>query len=165
MKSTRISETNKEQVTDCSRRKFITSSALGITTILGANQLLNASDNLILNNQNEQTTTERRHKCKITVLRRELYEDLQAEYLANPNYGKCELFQEGQEWIVDEQSYWTMLDGQFCAYAWDAISKWVYTAIQGGSMLRGFTKDENVIIASCIDGTRPVIFKLERIDG
>lgn len=36
--------------------------------------------------------------------------------------------------------------------------------LQGGSIMEGWTKDENVMIASCNDGTRPVIFKIERID-
>jgi len=103
----------------------------------------------------------RRHKCKITVLRRELYEDLQAEYSANLKAGKCELFREGQEWIVDERNY--LINSQLiCSYAWDAISKWVYAALQGGSMLRA--NDEKVAITCCNDGIRPVIFKLERID-
>lgn len=30
--------------------------------------------------------------------------------------------------------------------------------------MRGWTNDERVMIACCNDGTRPVIFKLERID-
>ena len=57
-----------------------------------------------------------------------------------------------------------MLDGKFCAEAWDAISRYVYAALQGGAIMRGWTNDEKVMIACCNDGTRPVIFKLERID-
>ncbi len=30
--------------------------------------------------------------------------------------------------------------------------------------MRGWMKDENVMIACCSDGTRPVVFKIERID-
>ena len=103
-------------------------------------------------------------KCKITVLKRGLYEDLQKEYLSNPNAGKCSTFVEGQEFIVDDKNYWRMLNGKFCTGAWDAISKYVYAAIQGGSFLRDWNKDENVMIVCCSDGTRPVTFKLERID-
>ena len=41
-------------------------------------------------------------KCKITVLRREYYQDLADQYLADPQVGKCPLFKEGQElfWSV-----------------------------------------------------------------
>lgn len=30
--------------------------------------------------------------------------------------------------------------------------------------MRGWVKKENTMIACCSDGTRPVIFKIERID-
>jgi uncharacterized repeat protein (TIGR04076 family) len=94
-----------------------------------------------------------------------LYEDLRDEYCADPNAGKCDLYQEGQEWIVDVMGFATMLNGQFCSLAWDAISKFVYAALNGGSIfISGWMKDEKVMIACCNDGIRPVIFKLERID-
>ena len=48
--------------------------------------------------------------------------------------------------------------------AWDAISRYIYTALQGGSIMHGWTNDDRVMIACCNDGTRPVIFKIERID-
>jgi uncharacterized repeat protein (TIGR04076 family) len=104
------------------------------------------------------------YKCKITVLKMELYEDLQEQYLQDPNSGKCPLFTVGQEIIVDLGSYWNMLDGKFCAYAWDAINKFIYAALQGGSILRGWNKDEKVMIVCCPDGVRPVTFKVERIN-
>ena len=104
------------------------------------------------------------HTCKITVLRREFYQDLADEYLIDPNVGKCDLFYDGQEFILDQKSFWHMMDGKFCAEAWDAISRYVYAALQGGSIMNGWTKDKKVMIACCNDGTRPVIFKLERID-
>ncbi|MBQ9896107.1 MAG: TIGR04076 family protein, partial [Synergistaceae bacterium] len=51
-----------------------------------------------------------------------------------------------------------------CSEAWDAISRYIYTALQGGSIMRHWTNDERMMIACCSDGTRPVIFKIERID-
>lgn len=109
-----------------------------------------------------------KHKCKITVLRKELYEDLQEEYLADPKSGACSIFEVGQEFILErdgeKDDFWHMMDGKFCGEAWDCISRYVYTALQGGSIMRGWTNDEKVMIASCNDGTRPVIFKIERID-
>jgi hypothetical protein len=35
--------------------------------------------------------------------------------------------------------------------------------VTGGSITRGRTNDETVMITCCNDGTRPVIFKWERI--
>lgn len=104
------------------------------------------------------------HKCKITVLRREYYQDLADQHLANPKVGKCDLFYDGQEIIVDGEGFWKMLHGNFCSEAWDCISRYVYAALQGGSIMRGWTNDEKVMISCCNDGVRPVIFKLERIE-
>ena len=36
--------------------------------------------------------------------------------------------------------------------------------LQGGSIMKGWMKEENTMITCCSDGTRPVIFKIERID-
>lgn len=52
----------------------------------------------------------------------------------------------------------------FCAEAWDAISRYIYTALQGGSIMHQWTNDDRIMITCCNDGTRPVIFKIERID-
>ena len=54
--------------------------------------------------------------------------------------------------------------GQMCIRGRDAISRYIYTGLQGGSVMAGWMKDENVMITCCSDGTRPVIFKIERID-
>ncbi|MCD8349443.1 MAG: TIGR04076 family protein [Planctomycetaceae bacterium] len=105
-----------------------------------------------------------KHKVKITVLRREYYQDLADKYLADPNVGKCQIFEDGQEIMVETDDYFRLLHGNFCSEAWDAISRYVYTALQGGSIMRGWTNDEKMMIACCNDGTRPVIFKIERID-
>lgn len=51
-----------------------------------------------------------------------------------------------------------------CSEAWDAISRYIYTGLQGGSIMKSWMKDENTMITCCSDGTRPVIFKIERID-
>lgn len=109
-----------------------------------------------------------KHKVKITVIKKECYEDLQEKYLANPKSGPCSMFEVGQEFIIgrgeSEYSFGRMMDGAFCAEAWDAISRYVYTACQGGSIMEGWTNDERMMIACCNDGTRPVIFKIERMD-
>lgn len=112
----------------------------------------------------EENTLMKKHKCKITVLRREWYQDLADKYLADPQTGKCSFFRDGQEFIVDAPAYFRMLNGQFCSEAWDCISKYVYAALQGGAIMDGWTNDEKIMIACCNDGVRPVIFRIERID-
>lgn len=104
-----------------------------------------------------------KNKAKITVLRKCYFQDLADQHLNDPTVGPCAIFQEGQEFIVDKQSYLTMLNGQFCSEAWAAISHYVYTALQGGDVMHGWTNDEAVMIACCSDGVRPVVFKIERL--
>ena len=51
-----------------------------------------------------------------------------------------------------------------CAELWDAISRYIYTGLQGGSIMKGWIERENEMIACCSDRIRPVIFKIGRID-
>jgi hypothetical protein len=96
------------------RRDFITKSlSAGVVAGMGFSLLPQEAKANSIENEVKQT----KHKCKITVLRRELYEELQEEYLAYLKAGKCDFFKDGQEILVDESSYWRMLDGKMCAYA------------------------------------------------
>ncbi len=63
-----------------------------------------------------------------------------------------------------QDDFYNLMNGKFCGEAWDAISRYVYSALQGGSIMRKWTNDDRMMIACCNDGTRPVIFKIERID-
>lgn len=111
-----------------------------------------------------------KHLCKVTVIDKKCYEDLQRAYLADPESGPCKCFEVNDEFLfdADHDDFWHFgrdLEKPFpCAESWDAISRYVYAALQGGSIMRGWTRDEREMIACCNDGTRPVIFKIERID-
>lgn len=135
-----------------------------------------------------------RHQCKVTVLDKKLFSDIQEKYCTNPESGKCPCYYVGDEFLFRRENgidnYWHMGAGTlikrgcpdpddgipenaphcgeegipFCSEAWDAISRYIYAALQGGSIMRGWMRDENVMIACCNDGTRPVIFKIERHD-
>ena len=137
-----------------------------LAVVMGGNVLPAQGEELFYNHPNVSNNMNKRmkHKCKITILKRECYKDLQAEYLADPKSGPCPYFREGQEIIVDNDNFFRMLHGTFCAEAWDCISRYVYAALQGGSIMQGWTNNEKVMITCCNDGMRPVIFKLERID-
>lgn len=150
------------------RRKFFKTASILVAAAgthclsAGGNELFyNVIQTESLNHYNKKRM---KHKCKITVLKRECYKNLQAEYLAAPQSGPCPYFHEGQEIIVDSDNFFRMLNGGFCSEAWDCISRYVYAALQGGSIMRGWINDEKVMITCCNDGTRPVIFKLERLD-
>lgn len=127
-----------------------------------------------------------KHRCKVTVLDTKCFEEYQNEYLADPKSGPCPCYHAGDEYIFDrtpdKDDFWhmglntlvksngdpdTTAGGEkmpFCAEAWDAVSRYIYTALQGGSIMQGWTNDERMMISCCNDGTRPVIFKIERID-
>ena len=51
-----------------------------------------------------------------------------------------------------------------CGEAWDCISRYVYAGLQGGALMSRWTNDERMMVACCNDGTRPVSFKIVRID-
>ena len=108
------------------------------------------------------------YKCKMTVIDKKVFDNLQEKYLADSKSGACPFYEVGTEYIFErygeEDTFWRMGKGAHCSEAWDCFSRYVYTALQGGSIMRGWTNDEHIMIACCNDGTRPVIFKIERLD-
>lgn len=116
-----------------------------------------------------------RHTVDVTVLRRNCFEDLQEVYLADPASGPCPCFKEGQVYHFERtpecDSFYhlgreTLVGGgDFpCGEAWDCVSRYVYAGLQGGALMSKWTNDERMMIACCNDGTRPVVFKIERRD-
>lgn len=127
-----------------------------------------------------------KHKVKVTVIDKKCYIDLQQKYCKDKNAGPCEVYNIGDEFIFErtdgKDHFWhmgldtlTKTNGNpdcvaggpkcpHCSEAWDAISRYIYTGLQGGSIMKNWMEKENTMIACCSDGTRPVIFKIERID-
>ena len=116
-----------------------------------------------------------RHHVKVTVLDKKCFCDLQKTYLADPKSGPCGVFEVGDtfEFWRDggRDDFWHFgatagPDGRAfpCAEAWDCISRYVYTALQGGSIMHRWCADERQMVACCNDGTRPVVFLIERED-
>ena len=108
-------------------------------------------------------------ECRITVLETKVFPELQEKYLADPKSGPCPCFKAGDTFLLkrtpQQDDFYHLMNGKFCGEAWDAVSRYVYTALQGGSIMHGWTNDERMMITCCNDGTRPVIFKkIERID-
>jgi uncharacterized repeat protein (TIGR04076 family) len=101
-------------------------------------------------------------KCKVTVLKTSLNKELAEEYIQEERkktIGPCEVFKEGQEFIVDP---FGGLPSGFCPWAWDDIYKGLFAFAAEGNFGRWF-KSENVLISCCSDGIRPVYFKIEKI--
>jgi uncharacterized repeat protein (TIGR04076 family) len=95
---------------------------------------------------------------KITVVKKIANLDL-----AN-KYGKdvklpCDFFKLGDEFIFKDLN---MPEG-FCSWAWADIQRDVVVLALGGNF--NWLKNAGTGIACCTDGFRPVVFKLERIEG
>jgi uncharacterized repeat protein (TIGR04076 family) len=100
-------------------------------------------------------------KCKITVLRRMYNKDF-AEQYTQSNALKCDAFEDGQEFIVENM---VRPPEDFCAWAWVDLQRSIQTLLRGGNFSdTGWMKENNTLIACCSDGIRPVVFKLERLD-
>lgn len=108
------------------------------------------------------------HKCRVEVIDKKVFPEFQTAYLADPNSGVCPFYNVGDVFVFEryggEDTFFRMAKGAHCSEAWDCISRYIYAALQGGSIMRGWTKDDRMMIACCNDGTRPVIFKIERLD-
>ena len=84
-----------------------------------------------------------KHQCKITVLETKAFPELQGKHLADPKSRPCPCFKVGDEFILDitleKDNFYHLMNGKFCEQAWD-------------------------VVACCNDGTRLIVFKIERID-
>ncbi len=101
-------------------------------------------------------------KCKITVLKKNLNEELAREYCQN-EVTSCPVFDEGQEFMTGFEK-----PEGFCDWAWNDIHKFVAVLLAGGNfsegIFDGWMLDNKVMIACCTDAIRPVTFKIEKID-
>lgn len=101
-------------------------------------------------------------KCRVTVLKCTFQDDMAQAY--EPDALPCQRFHEGQEFVLDQnsmQGYWRLMGGAFCSEAWDSISKYIDTILQGGTFET--PTGENYKIACCPNGIHPVIFKIKLV--
>ena len=100
------------------------------------------------------------YKIKITVLKRFHPSEVFKRSPVTPvhmHFEACELFKDGQEFIVEN----LRMPEDFCTSAWVSIYSNIRLLSFGGDL--PWFKEKGVAINCCIDGLRPVIFKLERI--
>ena len=101
-------------------------------------------------------------KCKITILKRTLNQDLIDEYIEDrlKDIKECDVFKDGQE-IIFDPNLGKVPEG-FCDWAYCDIRHDIMTIASGGNV--SGMKDKGTIITGCSDWFRPVIFKIERIE-
>jgi uncharacterized repeat protein (TIGR04076 family) len=99
-------------------------------------------------------------KCRITVLKRTINQDLIDEYLDDEykGIGLCDCLRDGQEIVIEDYS---VVPEGFCASAWADIRKDILTVAMGANTPG--MRQPGTVITSCTDWFRPVIFKVERI--
>ena len=99
---------------------------------------------------------------KITVLKtlstQDVFGEATAEEMgAKPN-NICPVIKEGSVYTVEKGK----IPEGFCTWMWHDIYPEAVTLQMGGNF--PWMKEEGTIIASCSDGMRPVIVKMERIN-
>ena len=103
-------------------------------------------------------------KATITVLKRTFHPDLVAQEIADPGFRStfepCSIHQEEQTFLVEG---WPTQPEGFCPRAWADIRHEVEMVMHGATPL--WIAPEGKTVTCCNDGLRPVIFRIERIEG
>lgn len=98
-------------------------------------------------------------KCRITVMRKAVYDDLIEKY-ENPIEHACDMVV-GQTFVSDG---WNKPEG-LCDSAWESMSSFVRALGHGAKdFYDGWMKNKHSAMISCNDGFRPVSFYIEVID-
>jgi uncharacterized repeat protein (TIGR04076 family) len=100
-------------------------------------------------------------KCRITVVRRTINQDLIDQYVndAREGFGRCQAYEDGQEFIIED---FPLKPEGFCDWAWADIHRDVVSVMFGSSY--PWIQQPRTAITCCTDGLRPVIFKVEMIE-
>lgn len=96
-------------------------------------------------------------RCRVSVVRRSCFDDLQSCYLDDPETGFCPILTDDFNEILELGGEMPdHLKGRFCEKAWKALCQSIAdsTDCSGGAHAK---------LASCGDPTRPVIFKIETL--
>jgi len=103
------------------------------------------------------------HKCKITVVKISLNQDLIDKYFLEEykSISICDQFTEGQEFIIDPATIQKPPEN-FCNWAWADIRNTLVCISSGGTM-EGINH-KNSALVGCSDWSRPVYFLIERIE-
>ena len=100
-------------------------------------------------------------KCRITVIKRTLHQDLIDEYVsdARKDFGQCSAYEDGQEFVIEA---FPLKPEGFCDWAWADIHRDVVAVMFGASY--PWIGTPGTAITCCTDGLRPVVFKVEAIE-
>jgi uncharacterized repeat protein (TIGR04076 family) len=97
------------------------------------------------------------YDVKITVLKTTKTNEIFDQYAEGKMTPQCDAVKEGAVYISKS----LQIPAGFCSWAWSDIQRDVTVLALGGDF--PWIKQKGVMISSCTDGLRPVIFKLERM--
>lgn len=141
------------------RRRFVK-----LTSLAALASVVPVSARAAAKQRNASSAAERR--CRVTVVRRECYSDLQSRFLDEPESGPCPVFATGQKFDVAPGDMEKLVaEGKFCPKAWRCINSHVDDVLKATTVCdtQSTADCRRVAIACCNDGTRPVVFKIESI--
>lgn len=98
---------------------------------------------------------------RITVMKKQLYEDLAFEYLTDGKDIECDYYQVGDTFLFAGGA--EKPEG-FCPWAWVSIYSKV-SALSAGASYTPWQKKEGVTFGCCPDGIRPVTFLMEAVEN
>lgn len=100
-------------------------------------------------------------QIRITVLRKQLYEDLVVRFLSEPPAEcVCDFFEEGDSFLYTGGAE---MPAGFCPWAWIDIYRTV-SALSCGATYTPWQQVEGTSVVCCTDGIRPVTFLLEAVE-
>lgn len=101
-------------------------------------------------------------KCKITVIKRTVNQDLIDLYMTDSmkNSQPCSKFQEGDQFFVTSEF---SMPENFCHWAWADLRKEILAIIHGVSY--SWYRSPGLAIAGCTDWFKPVYFKIEQLSS
>ena len=97
---------------------------------------------------------------KITVLRKQLYEDFAEEHLTD-GIQPCDFYEEGDTFLYTGGAE---IPEVFCPWAWIDVYRSV-SALSAGATFTPWQKRDGVSVVCCTDGIRPVTFLLEALEA
>lgn len=100
-------------------------------------------------------------QVRITVLRKQLYEDLIVQFLSEPPAEcVCDFFEVGDSFLYTGGAE---MPAGFCPWAWVDIYRTV-SALSCGATYTPWQQKEGTSVVCCTDGIRPVTFLLEAVE-
>lgn len=98
---------------------------------------------------------------RITVLRKQLYEDLVVRFLSEPPAEcVCDFFEEGDRFLSTGGAE---MPAGFCPWAWIDLYRTV-SALSCGATYAPWQREAGTSVVCCTDGIRPVTFLLEAVE-